>query len=88
VDWRTWFERSAKFCFPNPTPMILNLVLIVVGLISLVATGVFLFELNRAPLGVEDETGCLILEEKDPHPPVKYEAAAAAGYSHSTPHAL
>jgi len=68
--------------------MILNLLLIVVGLIGLIATGVFLYELSRAPLGVEDETGCLILEKQAPRGPVKYETAEATGYPHSTPHAL
>jgi sensor histidine kinase regulating citrate/malate metabolism len=87
-DLEALVRALSQVLLPQSYPMILNLLLIVGGLVSLIATGVFLFELNRAPLGVEDETGCHILEKQEPHLPAKYETAGAGEYSHSTPHAL
>ena len=63
--------------------MILNVLLIAGGLLFLIATGVFLFELSRASLGGEDENG--FREIPSPVRPGNFESAGASGYSHPTP---
>ena len=65
--------------------MILNVLLIAGGLLFIIATGIFLFKVSRAPLGVEDENG--FLEKPSPVRPAKFESAGAAGYSHPNPNA-
>lgn len=67
--------------------MILNVLLIAGGLLFIIATGVFLFELNCAPLGVEDENGFCLLDKPSVVRSGKFKPAGAAGYSHPTPNA-
>ena len=67
--------------------MILNVLLIAGGLLFIIATGLFLFKVSRAPLGAEDENGFRLLEKPRPVRPGKFESGGAAGYSHPTPNA-
>jgi len=67
--------------------MILNVLLIVGGLIFLIATGVCLFELSRAPLGDEDECGFHSREKPNPVRPGNFEPVGASRYSRPAPNA-
>ena len=66
--------------------MILYVLLIAGGLLFIIATGLFLFELRRAPSGVEDEKGFRLLEKPGPERTGKFNSASGA-YSHPTPNA-
>jgi len=61
--------------------MITNVLLIAVGIIFVVATAVFLFELARAPMGAEEESGFRCLEETGLVRPGRFDAADGTIYS-------
>lgn len=67
--------------------MILNVILIAGGLLFLLATGLFLFALGRAPLGTEDENGFHLPEVPRPVRPGKFNSGGAATFSNPTPNA-
>jgi len=97
--WRIWqgtrravlgptpLVRSCRCLVPSQLPsMILNVLLIAGGLLFLIATGVFLFELSRAPLGGQGEKG-FVPESSGPARPGKLIPNGAATYSNSSPNA-